>query len=164
MKNLLRIGLLVVATVAVFAGIGLGHIDSIAQLGSEFLDGHNLGWRTRDESQLSQRLEKECGSITSCNLEKMAVVDELLSNEISLAQAAARFQLLDSRLPSRDEARFRAVYLGNTQEERYCRQVIAFVASRHGGSPAKLEMALADLMSELDPPVLSTNCLLEQDN
>jgi hypothetical protein len=164
MNTLLRTGLLLVALAAGLAGIGLAQRDLVADLSSELFDSQGLRQRIRYESQLSQHLEQRSNSITSCNLGKLEAVEELLSDQISLAQAAARFQMLDRRFSYRDEAMFRAIYSGATEEDRYCRQVIAFVASRRFDCPAEAAMAAARFSAELESSIWVTHGLQERNN
>ncbi len=87
---------------------------------------------------------------------KTQVVDRLLAGEFTLAEAAACFRFLDDN-PPEYPADFRSRYPGDSEGERACRQVIAWVATRlrtpgHGSKGAgvfrRLEAELQALLAE----------------
>ena len=68
---------------------------------------------------------------------KRAVVLELLDERLTLRQAAAYFQHLDSGKPECDLDAWRASCPGNTDEERYCWTVLRFVGPEVRNDPVR---------------------------
>jgi hypothetical protein len=80
---------------------------------------------------------------------RQAVVDELLAGGLTLLEAAARFRDIDERHPEFYWEGFRCSYGGDSDEERFCRQVIDFVDGRFVGDPGRGRAAAAPLEGEL---------------
>jgi hypothetical protein len=85
---------------------------------------------------------------------KEAVVQDLIDGRLGLLEAAARFRDLNERLPAFPWGEFRQVYPGGSDDERHCRQVIAFVLanvrSRPEGDAAVVGRLEAELQGRLD--------------
>lgn len=163
MTMLLRASLVLAAMAAGICGVGLAQRNLLADIGSEFFDSQGLRQRIREESQLGQDLDRRFQAVMACNLGKTEAVEELLSNQISLAQAAARFQILDLGRAYRHEAMFRETFPGTTEEERYCRQVIAFVNGRRSESPEATFRNVARLKAELRSHIVGTDFLQDEE-
>jgi hypothetical protein len=78
------------------------------------------------------------------------VVNGLLAGELTLFEAAIRFRDLSERGPPFDWENFRRVYPGRSDEERFCRKVIAEVErSLTPDAPTRRAGVLALLEAEL---------------
>jgi hypothetical protein len=85
------------------------------------------------------------------NLEgKRAVVCKLLERELSLREAADRFQSLNAACPDYDWEAFRAAFPGQDDEERHCRQVLAAVRMQVGPESGPGRELIAELEIEME--------------
>jgi hypothetical protein len=78
------------------------------------------------------------------------VINGLLAGELTLFEAAIRFRDLSERGPPFDWENFRRVYPGRSDEERFCRKVIAEAErSSERDAPTRRAGVLARLEAEL---------------
>ena len=83
---------------------------------------------------------------------RIRVVEDLGAHRLTLLEAAARFRDLDGLASASDLEWSRRVDPGQTDEERWCRQVIRFVRGHYRDRPvllaAQLEVELAGHLAE----------------
>jgi len=100
--------------------------------------------------------------LTAARIEaKDAVVDRLLGGEIGLVEAAARFRQLNDN-PPECPSDFRRVFPGDSDGEKACRQVIAWVQARVRSQrgQAQAEQAEKKYQRELEA-LLARGCPIE---
>jgi hypothetical protein len=95
--------------------------------------------------------------VLRCIEEKRRLTAEVVEGRRTLLEAAARFRDLNRQNPGFNWDRFRVVCPGNSDDERCCRQVLAYVRQevqdRPGADPAlpgRLEAELRDLLGRGD--------------
>lgn len=113
-------------------------------------DLHRLG----TERLRAEELQQANDSVQSRVLEKLLLAARVADGKVSLLDAAARFRQLDGEKPLLYLKEFRLAYPGRSDDERYCRQVIAFVRGTLSCQPhrhkdvvrleAELEQTLRD--------------------
>jgi hypothetical protein len=82
---------------------------------------------------------------------KVRIIEELLAGRMDLLRAAALFSALNHRPPEFDWEEFRLLHTGESDEERHCRQVIAWVHGQLGASDPCAALAACDrLEGQLD--------------
>jgi hypothetical protein len=89
--------------------------------------------------------------------EKARLAEEVLEGRLGLLEAARHYRDLDEQLGPFPWEQFRRVHPGASDDERHCREVIAFVrtasSERRGADPApvaRLEAELEDLLRQGD--------------
>ena len=80
--------------------------------------------------------------------ERERLAGDVIAGRLTLLEAAARFRDLDEQNPGFDWGIFRSTYAGASDDERLCRQVLAFVESEPGGT-AVLGRLEAELQGRL---------------
>jgi hypothetical protein len=85
---------------------------------------------------------------------KREVAQRVLAEEMTLLEAAAQFRKAN-QLPGQVADHSLAFVPGRTEEERLCRQVIAWVSSTSGQQDSDQEATVARLNSELDEHLVS---------
>jgi hypothetical protein len=92
-----------------------------------------------------------------CIHEKHRLAVALVEGRLTLLGAAARFRDLNRENPGLNWERFRRAYPGDSDDERCCRQVIAYIREEmhdHPGAdpalPGRLEAEFRDLLSRGD--------------
>jgi hypothetical protein len=84
---------------------------------------------------------------------KQRITMEVLSNGMTLREAAKRFQALNAACPEYDWDEFRRVFPGKTDEERHCRQVLASVRLKLEVDRSKGNLLLSRLEAELQAAI-----------
>ena len=104
-----------------------------------------LGWNMTEWLQAQRQIEEErhrhealarqSQLVLQCLKAKFQVIEALHAGQLTLCEAAARFRdLSDPKIGSYPEL-FRRSYAGQSDEERWCRQVIKFVQGGVPGHP-----------------------------
>ena len=94
--------------------------------------------RENERRRTFQRVEK-----------RHETVDAVIAGRMSLTEAAAIFRELNQQSPAFNEGLFRRCYPGDFDEERTCRQVIAFVRSEREHYPGVEDEVVRYLEAEL---------------
>jgi hypothetical protein len=110
--------------------------------------------RVSFEVRRARNLEEQLRAARDRHAAKLRLTREVIEGQLPLLEAAARFQDLDRTLPGVPRAQFRESYSGGSDDERYCRQVIAFVRvslwfDRPGGSTEVVDRLEAELRQHL---------------
>jgi hypothetical protein len=151
MNHILRVAV-VVCTVAL-AVCGLNEIqpDWPTEMRPAWLDLSELQSQLKRESQNARRLEKREQLVLSCIEAKRQLVEDLVGGRLTLLEAAARFRDLH-RLVRNDAVMgmFRQLYPGDSDEGRYCHQVIWAVQNRGPSPSGKAAAAVARLKKEFE--------------
>jgi hypothetical protein len=86
------------------------------------------------EPSQSAQQEQACRAVLAWSIRtRWALADEVISGRLTLPEAAAGFRAVD-QVKERYVPVVESVLQGETPEERLCRRVIAFVATRLDGS------------------------------
>jgi hypothetical protein len=89
-------------------------------------------------SQPEQALQAEIDRCAERISSKMAVVEQVIAGELTLHQAAARFEELDATKPPQLLAFWRMNCVGDTDEERYCWTILRFSAGKLRDRPSEV--------------------------
>jgi hypothetical protein len=98
------------------------------------------------DEQLGAELEDKSAALHKANEIKQDVARAVLAGRMTLAEAVACYRDIHEHLPLAWET-IRKHYPGDTDEERWCRNVLSWVQSEAGDQPDQLE-ALARLEAE----------------
>jgi hypothetical protein len=79
------------------------------------------------EAQRGAEMEQETRGVIDRATRKRIVVEALIAGRLTLVQAAGRFRALNRATPPFFWQQFREAYPGGSDEERHCREVIAWV-------------------------------------
>jgi hypothetical protein len=99
------------------------------------------------EAERGSRLDDLSGAYARRIYAKHRLVDDVIAGRLSLLQAAAGFRELNEQPPVYDRERFRALYPGADDDERHCREVLAWVIDQLRGC---LDTDASDLASRLE--------------
>lgn len=153
MKKLIRPIVLVVAIVSGLAGVGYARPDLATNLGLDFWSVSELQESLDCELRLHRELEAKDVEVLRRIDIKEEIVRDLVANRLTLTEAAAHFKLLNAHQNAYLTV-IRTVYVGASDDERICRNVIGFVevylqAMGQRGGPV-LERLNAELKSWVD--------------
>jgi hypothetical protein len=116
-----------------------------------------LGGGTDPEVRRSEELDDLLRRALRCTDERQRLTAAVVEGRLPLLEAAGRFRDLNRDNPGFNWERFRHTYPGVSDDERFCRQVLAHVdlavRVRPGADPAlpgRLEAELRDLLSRGD--------------
>jgi hypothetical protein len=111
------------------------------------------------ETERSRRLDERLGTVLRCCSEERRLAREVVAGRLGLVEAAGRFRDLTADEPTFNRESFRRAYPGGSDEERYCRQVIAFVrvalSEQPGADPSVVGCLEAELQDRLERGDLS---------
>lgn len=129
MKALFRISLCAGVLSALLVGGGYARPQWASRLGFDFHELATLRQRLAENRRRSEALDR-WGAILARNLlAREEILQALREQRINLLEAATQFRDLNRALPEPGMEFFRRSYEGETDEERFCRQVITF--ARH---------------------------------
>jgi hypothetical protein len=113
------------AAVVAVPGLVLGGLILTLPLGLDCVTGpsRDLSEAAREE----ERLVDVMRVIERIEEAKHGVVRDLLAERLTLPEAAARFRDLDREQPGFNWVAFRRTYPCDTDDERHCREVLAWV-------------------------------------
>jgi hypothetical protein len=120
------------------------------------------GWRASFSAHPSQEMlppDSDVTVIQRCIEARGQVAREVIAGRLTLLEAAARFQAISLSRPSHLPVSH-AAYSGDSDEERLCRQVIAYVDFELQGRPdrsavvAKLNSELRELLATFGTIIL----------
>ena len=141
MKTLFRLSLCTSLFGALLAGGSYACPRLSARLGLNLSEWLEAQQQLEYEYRRSESLHHQ-GQIVRQSLEaKFQVVEELHEGRLTLHEAAAQFR--DLHHPENDPNRelFRLLYKGQSDDERWCRQVISFVRGGSADKPDLLPVA-----------------------
>ncbi|HXG13074.1 MAG TPA: hypothetical protein VNK04_25170 [Gemmataceae bacterium] len=140
------------------SGVGVLLVVIIVCLVSSVMNRPGLEWLNtahqlqvlRAQQQRSEELDARLAEARRFRARQDEIAQEVAAGRMTLLEGAAHFRQL-----SRDKAdfnwkAFRLTYQGTSDEERYCRQVIAFVASVLDADPSEVEQVIACLEAEME--------------
>jgi hypothetical protein len=150
MNALLR--LVVSAGAVALAVYGLNEVEADwhTEIGPALLSLVEIRSQIKQESQNARRIEEQDQILVSAMNAKEQIVVDLVADRLTLLEAAARFRELREGLPTCEMEMFRQAYPGNSDDERYCHQVIRAVESLRGRQPNEVTRAVARLKKELE--------------
>jgi hypothetical protein len=120
------------------------------QLIHEFWSGPRLAWGTlEDEKQRERDLDARQEALFRCMEAKNQLVREVIAGRLSLLEGAARLRELCRSTPGVIEDLRRRAWLGDTDEERACRDIIARAQSLLDDEPEKAQEVARRLDAEL---------------
>jgi hypothetical protein len=108
------------------------------------------------EEQLGAELQDISAALHRANDTKQDVAREVLAGRLTLAQAVDCYREIHEHLPI-SWASMRKHYPGDTDQERWCRNVFSWVQSETGDQPdqraalAKLDLEMQRYLEEIEP-------------
>ena len=130
---------------ALIAGGSSAYFTWSARLGLNLTEWLDIQQRLEEEGRRRDILSYQSQQL-SRNLEaKCRVLEDLRDHRLTLLEAAARFRALGCPGPENNLKLFRLVYPGQTDEERWCRQVIGFLRGADSN-----QSELASLVDEFE--------------
>jgi hypothetical protein len=146
MNTIMRLSICAGALAVAFVGLELTNREWIRELGPAVAELYQQRSRLDQEQRRRRKLNDESVCLREKAACKQLVLDDLLADRISLGQAAARFRDLELVLPTCCPSLLASLYPGSSEEERYCRQVIAHVtAELEKRDVARLDTLTAEL-------------------
>ena len=135
------------AAVVAVPGLVLGGLILALSLGLDCSLGpcRDLSEAAREE----ERLVDDLRVIERIEEAKHGVVRDLLAGRLTLPEAAARFRDLDREQPGFNWVAFRRAYPCDTDDERHCREVLAW-ARRAGPATSPVAARSADRATQPD--------------
>jgi hypothetical protein len=143
---------------SVFAGlltlVGLGlcatRPEAIAALGGQVTGMRDPEEAVQQEEQTGRELDQRSRAVRQRMVERTRIVHDLIDGKLTLHQAADRFHTLNCEAPDCQTA-FQWAFPGKSDEERCCRQVIAWThALLVRESPVRAAMVTLPLRAELE--------------
>jgi hypothetical protein len=128
MSKLMRSSLAFGTVVFLLLGASSACPNWSARLGVDWWSLFKLPKEMEEGLRQQEELDHRAEQIQRCVTDRQEVVAELIAGRISLLQAAVRFRRLNQRLPESADA-YNHFYPGNSEGERLCRYVIAYVRS-----------------------------------
>jgi hypothetical protein len=126
MKKVVRpLGIVAILAMAL-AGVGYAKPSLATDLGLDFWNAPELQARIERNLRLHDELEQKDVEVLRRIDAKETIVADLVAGRATLAEAATHFKILNAARPDYQTI-IRAVYPGATDDERICRNVIAFV-------------------------------------
>jgi hypothetical protein len=124
-----------------------------ALLGAALL-GVALAWRIRSpdadpEARRAAALERRLARVAGRNQARRQIALDLIARRLTLLRAAGRFRDFDEGNPDFNRKRFRDLYEGATDVERYCRRVIEAVGHEVVAKPDAPQDLVRRLEAEL---------------
>ncbi len=112
------------------------------------------------EAERGSRLDELSGAYARRIFAKHGLVEDVIAGRLSLRQAAARFRDLNEQPPAFDRERFLSLYPGADDDERHCREVLAWVLDQSQGNldtdlAARLETELQAVLDRAGAAPLS---------
>jgi hypothetical protein len=101
------------------------------------------------EAARSRRLDEQLRVASCRSTEEERLAQDVAAGRLGLVEAAGRFRDLAAEDPVLNPEAFRRTYPGDTDEERYCRQVIRFVQLSLGEQPGADPAVAGRLEAEL---------------
>jgi hypothetical protein len=158
MNTILRTSVCAGALAVAFAGLELTTPGWIGELGPALAEFYEQRARLDREQRLARQLVEEEQRLHEKAACKKSVLNDLLADRISLWEAAERFRALEMASPMRCPLVFASFYPGNSDEERFCRQIIAQVAVELENRPDNDRVLIQTLMAQLEE-ALSCGCI-----
>jgi chorismate mutase len=142
--------LAVYAGLLILTGLGVAATGPDLVLGNPFTETREAQQNMRQAVEVSKELDERDQAVLRRMAERQQIAREVADGRLTLHQAAARFRLLNS-----EEAACRGglafAFPGRTEEERLCRQVIAWTRGAFVGQPTEhAERVINRLKAELD--------------
>jgi hypothetical protein len=134
--------------VTLIAGVSYADPSWTTDLGVDFWSVPTLKARLQHENEWRDQLDARDDVVLQRIAVKNQIVGDLLARRKSLVQAAAEFKELNEDQPRYMEA-LREAYPSRSDEECFCRNVIAYVASAVQLRPARAKAEVARLEAEL---------------
>jgi hypothetical protein len=131
MKVLFRVSLFASLFGALIAGGTYASPQLSARLGLNLTEWLAAQQQIESERARSESLDQRRRIVRQSLETKLHAVEEMRAGRLTLHEAAAQFRSLSAPGTDRDRELFRLAYRGQSDEERWCRQVIGFV---RGGS------------------------------
>jgi hypothetical protein len=144
MVDLLRLAGMVVLVLAVVAAAALLKPEWACDLG---VDGCTLDTQGDDRSSTTLEPDADDLAVQRRILEKERVAQELVDGRLTLFEAATIFRRLNAA-PPRSTAPLALYHPGDSEEERLCRHVIAWVRTRMVRRSPYLADVLASRLEE----------------
>jgi hypothetical protein len=101
----------------------------------------------QDNAQVAEALDRQAEALFQRLESRRQILDDVMTRRLGLIEAAARFRDLGDLKGEYYRQLFRRYYPGQTDEEKYCRQVIAFARFC---SPCPQPPRIAELEAELE--------------
>jgi hypothetical protein len=103
------------------------------------------------EAERGSRLDDLSGAYARRIFAKHRLVADVIAGRLSLLEAAACFRDLNEQPPAYDRERFLVLYPGADDDERHCREVLAWVIDQSRGSldAGGTDLLVARLEAEL---------------
>jgi hypothetical protein len=99
--------------------------------------------------QENAELDRVSAMLLRIQHSKAEVTSDVIAGRVSLPAAAARFRASTAELPAPRRGKLEDIYAGSSDGERECRRVIAFIRAALSGEPARRDLVVARLESEL---------------
>jgi hypothetical protein len=104
----------------------------------------------RQQGEPDDRLDEQLQAAQRRTAAKTELAEEVASGRLGLFEAAARFRDLDAGVSEAYRQGWRHLAEGGSDEERYCRQVLSYVALALHNRPGNGGVILDRLGAELD--------------
>jgi hypothetical protein len=108
----------------------------------------------QQEAQLDERLDEQIQATQERSAAKNGVTEDVAAGRLTLLEGAARFRDLDASAPEGYRRAWRQLAKGASDDERYCRQVLGYLAAvlrnRPGGGAAVRGRLEAELRRRLE--------------
>ena len=116
------------------------------------LNGQSKGMEhqpaTQAELALAARLDKDLQRVDAWSAARWRIVDDLINEHLSLAQAADAMRDLAARVREPHPEIWRVIYPGSSDSATYARQLIDHVRARLQDQPTKAAHVLARLQPQ----------------
>jgi hypothetical protein len=122
---------------------------ALSRRGVEFWSAPRPEEEANPDGQHDQDLAEALREIVLRIERKDSLAEELLDGRLPLLQAAAHFQALDREAPAFNWEQFRRTFPGGDDEERHCREVIAFARAAFRKDPEEQRATVSRLEAEL---------------
>jgi hypothetical protein len=134
------------AAVLALAGAGWAFPELTSDLGLDVWNMPGLRRQMDQDRRQIEEMKARCATVMRRIQYKTGVVDDVIAGRATLFAAAAQFRDLDG---DQFIALFRRQYPGRNDDERFCRNVIDFVAARSSNEPSAAR-ALTRLTNQLE--------------
>jgi hypothetical protein len=129
MNDLLRLVAVIGAIALVICGLNEVQPNWLTEIGPALFNLSESRSHLKRENHNALRLDEKNQRALSYFAAKEQVIRDVVAGHLSLCEAAARFRDLHQSSPLCDMSSFRQFVPGDSDEDRYCRQVIRAVES-----------------------------------
>jgi hypothetical protein len=147
MTQLLACGGVVALLVVVIVGL-IGSVKGCP--GMKWLNMAHQLQVLRTQQQRAEELDTQLAEARRFRARQDEIAQEVAAGRMTLLEGAAHFRQLSRAKADFNWSAFRLAYPGISDEERHCRQVIAFVARVLDADPLEVEQVIACLEAELE--------------